>query len=60
MIDLLSQVAETQKSSEISEVRMCQINSGLFKVPWDKTRAILEDIVLGGGMPEKIRVFSLK
>ncbi|EON60941.1 hypothetical protein W97_00151 [Coniosporium apollinis CBS 100218] len=60
MIDLLSQVAETQKSSEISEVRMCQINSGLFKVPWEKTRAILEDIVLGDGMPEKIRVFSLK
>ncbi|KAJ9669507.1 ADP-ribose 1''-phosphate phosphatase [Coniosporium apollinis] len=60
MVDLLRQIAEAKKSAKISEVRMCQINSGMFKVPWAKTKAVLEDIILEDGMPEKIRVFSLK
>ncbi|WPH04540.1 Hypothetical protein R9X50_00743200 [Acrodontium crateriforme] len=29
---------------KIKEVRMCKINSGLFAVPWDKTKAALETI----------------
>lgn len=60
MIDLLRRIAEVSKSMEVTEVRMCQINSGLFKVPWAKTKAVLEDIVLENGMPNTIRVFTLK
>ena len=35
------------RSMDILAIRMCQINSGLFKVPWTKTKAVLEKIEVG-------------
>ncbi|KAK4544418.1 hypothetical protein LTR36_004309 [Oleoguttula mirabilis] len=32
---------------KVGEVRMCQINSRLFNVPWKKTKAVLEGIEVG-------------
>lgn len=43
----------------IGEVRMCKINSGLFGVPWEATRAVIEGIEIGKGDLEKIAVYSL-
>jgi ADP-ribose 1''-phosphate phosphatase len=44
----------------VEEIRMCQINSGLFSVPWDKSRAVIEDLNIGeiGGISKEIKVFS--
>ncbi|KXT14256.1 hypothetical protein AC579_6701 [Pseudocercospora musae] len=42
MRDLMRQVSETE--TKIDEVRMCKINSGLFGVKWEKTKAVLEGI----------------
>lgn len=45
MKDLLKQVAKHAKGGgKISELRMCRINAGLFAVPWEDTRKILETI----------------
>ncbi|KAF1348573.1 ADP-ribose 1''-phosphate phosphatase, partial [Delphinella strobiligena] len=45
---LLRQAAEwnAKENDEVKagELWMCQINSGLFKVPWEKTRCVLEQI----------------
>lgn len=52
MEDLLTQVQEWNDSvpeaEKVGEVRICQINSGLFNVPWEKTRAVLEEIDIEG------------
>ncbi|KAK5115645.1 hypothetical protein LTR85_009816 [Meristemomyces frigidus] len=52
MRDLLEQVREwnakaADDGEKVGEVRMCQINSGLFNVPWKKTRTVLEGIEVG-------------
>lgn len=40
--DLLDQVSKAnQGTHSISEVRMCEINSGLFAVPWEDTMNVL-------------------
>ena len=49
MQDLIKQVTDWSAKAEsedakVSEVRMCKINSGLFAVPWIKTREVLESI----------------
>jgi len=36
--------ANAGAADRVSEVRICKINSGLFNVPWAKTKAILEGI----------------
>ncbi|RMZ22927.1 hypothetical protein D0859_13037 [Hortaea werneckii] len=33
-----------QNSQAVEEIRMCKINSGLFNVPWEKTKAVIEGI----------------
>lgn len=43
----------------IASVRMCKINSGLFGVPWEATRAVVEGIEVGEGGLEEIEVFSM-
>lgn len=47
---------------KITEIRMCQINSGLFKVPWKKTKAVLEGIQVSEEVGEEfggvVKVFS--
>jgi ADP-ribose 1''-phosphate phosphatase len=48
MEDLLRQVkvwnSQADDGERVGEVRICQINSGLFNVPWAKTKAVLESI----------------
>ena len=48
MGDLLGQIAEWNASHEekVERLWMCKINSGLFKVPWAKSKAVLEKIEL--------------
>ncbi len=60
MEHLLHQIAVMRKSgSAIGELRMCQINSGLFNVPWEKTKELLSLItVTDEDMPDKVIVFS--
>jgi ADP-ribose 1''-phosphate phosphatase len=41
MIDLMYQIA---LKPEISEIRMCHINSGLFNVPWESTKSLIEKL----------------
>ncbi|KAI6799733.1 hypothetical protein KC363_g2617 [Hortaea werneckii] len=33
-----------RNSRAVEEIRMCKINSGLFNVPWEKTKAVIEGI----------------
>ncbi|KAK5000391.1 ADP-ribose 1''-phosphate phosphatase [Elasticomyces elasticus] len=59
MLDLLRAVANAQKDgAELSEIWMCKINSGLFAVPWQKTRALLESIEVEDGMPQTVWVYD--
>ena len=62
MVDLLRKVnawnAEAEPGERIGEVRMCKINSGLFAVPWAKTRAVLEEIDVGRSGVKTVRVIS--
>jgi ADP-ribose 1''-phosphate phosphatase len=59
MKDLIEQMAEA--GGEIKEIRICQINSGLFAVPWVKTKAVLRSIELEENLefPRDIVVYSL-
>ncbi|EMC91723.1 hypothetical protein BAUCODRAFT_43663, partial [Baudoinia panamericana UAMH 10762] len=62
MEDLLSQVdawnAKAKPDSRIGEVRMCKINSGLFAVPWPKTKAVLKSINVSKRDVTEIKVIS--
>lgn len=51
MRDLMRRVAAEEERSgvRIGEVRMCRINSGLFAVPWGRSKAAVEEIELGEG-----------
>lgn len=45
MEDLLKQIKEaTNAGEEIAEIRTCQINSGLFAVPWEDTKDVIGKI----------------
>ncbi|RMY70500.1 hypothetical protein D0862_14743 [Hortaea werneckii] len=35
---------KAQNSPAVEDIRMCEINSGLFNVPWEKTKAVIEGI----------------
>lgn len=44
MEELIDQIAlAVRRSDTVSEVRICHINSGLFRVPWEQSKAIIED-----------------
>ncbi|KAF2230093.1 hypothetical protein EV356DRAFT_509385 [Viridothelium virens] len=59
MRDLLRQIADVKGDRDVAEIRTCQINSGLFKVPWDKTKTALEEIRLESkGWPSTVIVYS--
>jgi ADP-ribose 1''-phosphate phosphatase len=49
------------EGGKVEEVRMCQINSGLFSVPWAKSREIIEGLDIGDAesVPREIKVYSL-
>jgi ADP-ribose 1''-phosphate phosphatase len=45
MQDLLSKIAEVLESGKSAgEIRMCQINSGLFGVPWEQSKRVIQRI----------------
>ncbi|KAI9713406.1 MAG: ADP-ribose 1''-phosphate phosphatase [Bogoriella megaspora] len=59
MQDLLQQIGRASVDLDIREIRMCQINSGLFKVPWVKTKAALEAIeIVESSWPSIVTVYS--
>ncbi|TKA32597.1 hypothetical protein B0A54_15586 [Friedmanniomyces endolithicus] len=64
MRDLLRLVREFNAGvgdgERVGEVWMCRVNSGLFRVPWAKTRGVLEGIEVGVGGVEGVRVVSLE
>ncbi|GAB1734231.1 hypothetical protein NU195Hw_g3462t1 [Hortaea werneckii] len=33
-----------ENGQAVEEIRMCKVNSGLFNVPWEKTKAVIEGI----------------
>lgn len=59
MKSLLKQVADARRrGEEVSELRMCKINSGLFKVAWKDTQEVIEALEVEKGVPEEITVFN--
>ncbi|KAK3116223.1 ADP-ribose 1''-phosphate phosphatase [Teratosphaeriaceae sp. CCFEE 6253] len=63
MEDLLRRVGEFnagvgEAGGRVGEVRICRINSGLFKVPWAKTRAVLEGLDVRGSEVKEVKVVS--
>lgn len=61
MRHLLRQVKEYNTShpdGEVSEVRMCKINSGLFKVQWEKTKVVIQAIPTEADGIRQIKVIS--
>ncbi|KAK0946212.1 ADP-ribose 1''-phosphate phosphatase [Friedmanniomyces endolithicus] len=65
MRDLLRLVGEfnagvSGDAEGVGEVWMCRVNSGLFRVPWSKTRGVLEGIEVGVGDVEGVRVVALE
>ncbi|KIW03329.1 uncharacterized protein PV09_05541 [Verruconis gallopava] len=57
--DLVEQMSEA--GDEVTQIRMCQINSGLFSVPWEHSRAIIQGLELDDNVkiPREIFVYSL-
>ncbi|KAK0362180.1 ADP-ribose 1''-phosphate phosphatase [Friedmanniomyces endolithicus] len=65
MRDLLRLVGEfnagvSGDGERVGEVWMCRVHSGLFRVPWSKTRGVLEGIEVGVGDVEGVRVVALE
>lgn len=63
MEDLLRQVQDWNASHDkdgekVKEVRMCKINSGMFAVPWEKSRQVLEGIEVGEEDVKEVKVVS--
>lgn len=62
MQDLLEKVKEWNdehgSNEQVQEVRMCMINSGLFAVPWEETRAVLEGIDVSHLDVREVKVIS--
>ena len=59
MADLIKQMSH--HAEMIKEIRICQINSGLFAVPWEHSKAVIEGIEVGEDLeiPSEIIVYSL-
>lgn len=64
MQDLLKRVdafnSKAKQEDRIAEVRMCKINSGLFAVPWEKSKAVLERIDISSSDVKVIKIVSPK
>lgn len=59
LLDLMSQVSEIQEEAVIQEIRMCRINAGLFKVPWEETKMIVEaTTVESEDVPRVVKVYE--
>jgi ADP-ribose 1''-phosphate phosphatase len=62
MLDLVKAMNGHEGGNDkIEEIRMCQINSGLFSVPWEKSKAVIENLEVEnqGDIPKEIIVYSL-
>jgi ADP-ribose 1''-phosphate phosphatase len=60
MEDLLELMRKATTKDVISEIRICRINSGLFAVPWEKSKIVIEELeVAEGNLPKEIIVYSL-
>ncbi|KAH8602188.1 hypothetical protein B0O99DRAFT_605865 [Bisporella sp. PMI_857] len=66
MKDLMRAIKEYNEKGtaddKVDEIRMCQINSGLFAVPWAKTKEVIESIEIGDEgdtVSKEIIVYSL-
>lgn len=59
MKDLLQRLS---KQDDINEIRMCRINSGLFAVPWQETRTVIDQLDVPGGwkIPRTIVIYEMK
>lgn len=57
MEDLMRKLAE---HGQVDGVRMCKINSGLFRVPWERTKAAIEGLELEEGQGKEIEVITLE
>ncbi|KAJ4990565.1 hypothetical protein SVAN01_04012 [Stagonosporopsis vannaccii] len=53
LLELVSQVDD-----EVSEIRMCKINSGKFGVPWEKTEEIIQGLTLKPHWRTEIEVWE--
>nr|POE51833.1 adp-ribose 1''-phosphate phosphatase [Quercus suber] len=63
MRDLMSQMRDWNdghSDAKVAEVRMCKINSGLFRVPWEQTKSELEKIEVGELDHKIVKVVSLE
>lgn len=62
MEDLLQQVDKWNSShaneEAVGEVRICKINSGLFAVPWNETKELMESIDVGQHDIKEVSVIS--
>ncbi|TLD39675.1 hypothetical protein E2P81_ATG00662 [Venturia nashicola] len=59
MEDLVEMMRRPTAKDTITEIRICQINSGLFSVPWEKSKAIIEELEVGDGdLPKEIIVYT--
>ncbi|KAJ4311194.1 ADP-ribose 1''-phosphate phosphatase [Neodidymelliopsis sp. IMI 364377] len=53
LLELVNQVDD-----DITDIRMCKINSGKFGVPWEKTEEALQSIVMKGSWRTSIEVWE--
>jgi len=62
MSDLLRQVCEWNLSKgddvKVEAIWMCQINSGLFNVPWDDTKKVLQEVEVPKDVPTDVIVVT--
>jgi ADP-ribose 1''-phosphate phosphatase len=60
MEELVEMMRKATVKEVITEIRICQINSGLFAVPWEKSKSVIEELEAGeGDLPKEIIVYSL-
>lgn len=60
MEELVNMMRKATAKETITEIRICQINSGLFSVPWEKSKAIIEGQEVGDGdLPKEIIVYTM-
>ncbi|KAK0626784.1 ADP-ribose 1''-phosphate phosphatase [Immersiella caudata] len=47
MLDLIQQILSEMAGEEVGELRICHINSGLFAVPWTRSKILIENLQVG-------------
>ncbi|KAF2497021.1 hypothetical protein BU16DRAFT_526072 [Lophium mytilinum] len=58
--ELLDEVkGEEEGGNQVTEVRMCKINSARFGVPWPRTVSVLEGIGIQDGWKSDVEIWSI-